>query len=578
MNRISNLLSRGFEPRAADILEEELGALHSNCGDEFFVIMNDYKRLLKQVGDPNDTEQDIYNGNELRRKLVQETDISCLTEVNQTSNEYKVLSEVLVIGRMVTRIEEHLQRNQDKYPLIFDMFGKLVNRSGIAVDKYIRSEPNYVQARMSEELKGGLGDYEDFNIQYNEDARLIITVGIRDLTLISIMLCIYLFHDAVDWVFDVYHHMNLAVHHADQLHANELYDSEKNINAANDKIDAGMGVGSINKLIFNKFHTLVHIMGKTYNSRNVTCQFETCQLWYLMKALVMLCLYNGGTDFIDTRLLMDECEQDCALVENGIEGAMSNALMCNIFIFNKAYSWFDFEAYSKYLQYYGGTGRIMGVFIHDREKYNTLYALGILHAIRYANVSLSNPMFANVLTVPIETVKRENLPIVNGACLYKVNDNKIKNKNNFYVIEIQDRILYVSDRKNASNESCDSYLINNQVMNNNQNKVDSCIIYSVLNRNLNNVEYICYGIKELRKILAEYRDGKRGIKANRPHDARVNIDKQIDIMKKEIDQTDTIMKIVGILALVAVVSFYVFAYKHPDNMKYKQSVNDLSLY
>ena len=577
MNRLANLFSSSFDTRTHKDIYDELELLHSNCADEFYIIANDYKRTMVQLGDGKE-DQNIYAGNEQRLRIVQSVDTDCLKSVNQTSNEYHVLGEVVIIGAMIERIEDHLQHNQKLYRLLFDMFGKIVGTDGLAESKYIRSEPEKVQDTNAELITGGLGDYEDFSIAYNDDARLVIKVGIRDLTLIAIMMCLYVFHDAIEYVFDFYGHMNLATHHVEQLRSNDVFDDESNSSVIADKIDPGMGVDVINKAIFAKFHVLVHVMGKTYNSQNVKCQFEICQLWYLMKSLVLVSLYTGGTDFIDTRLLMDRCEEKCALVQNGIEGAMSNALLASIYIFNKAYSWFDYKEWSRYLQYYGGTVRVMGIFIHDRERYNMLYALGVLYAIRFINVSLSSPMFSVVKTVDINKFSRNDLPFHNGAFLYKVRDNDVRNKNNLYVIEVQDRILYTSDKKNAHHESFDSFLTNNQVMNDNQNKIDSFIIYNVLNQRLNNVEYICYNIDELRKVLGEYRDGKRGLVNGRPRDSKVRISKQIAEMERTIDRTNMIMRIVGFIALVSIISFYVFAYRNPKHMEYKQSVNDLSLY
>ena len=114
-------------------------------------------------------------------------------------------------------------------------------------------------------------------------------------------------------------------------------------------------------------------------------------------------------------------------------------------------------------------------------------------------------------------------------------------------------------------------------MNENENKIDTYIVYSVLNKELNNVEYICYSMKELKHVLNEYKNGVRGLKMIRPRNAKVDIDEHITIMNKSISHTNHVLMIIGVLMLIGIISFILYSSKNSEYHEHELNIYDKSL-
>ena len=549
MDKLNNMFSRSFQPEAIEYLHQDLERLYQNCNDELFVLFNDYKRYWSILGKDGDGEG-LYTNNAIRSELAGQVNLSCLDGMNKTSNEYRLMVEILVMASMIGLIDKHLVDNVNEYRVLYDMFGKRINASGVKQTKYDVD----AQLRVDNE------EVERFSIGCDDNGKVKIITGTRDMALIAILLIGYM-HFGNDWVMDFYTHM-----------------SRVNGESGEYNVPAEM-----NSKVFSKFHELIHLLGKSYTVRNIEAQFALVEVWSLVKALLIAQTYNGSTDSIDSSVVIDKCELDCLLVHNGVETSLSIVLLSSIYSFNKMYDWFNDERYFNFLRYYGNTAKILGIYVIDREKYNALYAFSIIYALRFANVSLSNTTFENVVDVPIDKLSNEFLTKSNRAMLFNVPDVRLVHehtkgsKSNYYVIEVQDRVLYVSNKLYGRHESDDSYAINQQVMNDNNNKVYSYVIYNVLNNKLNNVEYICYSIDELRNVLKEYKEGKRGLVYERARDAEVNIDAEIDVMKKTIDNSNFVLRVVSVLLLITVIIYYLYANKNRDKLRRKITVYDKSL-
>ena len=489
MDKLNNMFSRSFQPEAIEYLHQDLERLYQNCNDELFVLFNDYKRYWSILGKDGDGEG-LYTNNAIRSELAGQVNLSCLDGMNKTSNEYRLMVEILVMASMIGLIDKHLVDNVNEYRVLYDMFGKRINASGVKQTKYDVD----AQLRVDNE------EVERFSIGCDDNGKVKIITGTRDMALIAILLIGYM-HFGNDWVMDFYTHM-----------------SRVNGESGEYNVPAEM-----NSKVFSKFHELIHLLGKSYTVRNIEAQFALVEVWSLVKALLIAQTYNGSTDSIDSSVVI------------------------------------------------------------DREKYNALYAFSIIYALRFANVSLSNTTFENVVDVPIDKLSNEFLTKSNRAMLFNVPDVRLVHehtkgsKSNYYVIEVQDRVLYVSNKLYGRHESDDSYAINQQVMNDNNNKVYSYVIYNVLNNKLNNVEYICYSIDELRNVLKEYKEGKRGLVYERARDAEVNIDAEIDVMKKTIDNSNFVLRVVSVLLLITVIIYYLYANKNRDKLRRKITVYDKSL-
>ena len=564
MERFKSLFSHSFNQEAIEAAFNILDIVKTKCADEFFIILNDYKRALN-INDGNGNGADIYQGDNVRSRLVNEVNTDCLKDMSSTSNEYKIMAEVCVIIGMVERIEQHLLNNSDEYKLIFDMFGKS------------REDVNMMNGVIA---GGARTDWSEFSIAYDNDSHeIVLKPGVRDLTLIVIVLILFTMFEGDEWVFEFYKHINVHYHHGRPLAASQEFDQPSlNKSIQEDEITTGMSPKEINGRVFRKFHSLIHTLNKGYNVRTLSAQFALVQVWSLIKSLIILNRWNGTTDYIDSSVLMDKEEYECELIHNGIEAAFSNILICSIYAFNGRYGWFDMDKFNRFVSFYGNSVKTLSVFIMDREKYATLYGLGVLYALRYANISLSNTIWTNVQKMKIEEIGMDFLSASNRAMLFTVPDTKIPKKLNYYVLEVQDRVMYVSNEKNAQGETVDSRDINSQVMNYNNNYIDSFVIYNILKPELNNLEYICYDIEDLKKLLKEYKEGKRDMVMNRNQTAKVEIDPQISLMEKEVNFNSLVLKIIGFTCLIAVIVFVVYESKNKDLLKWKPTVYDKSLW
>ena len=508
----------------------------------------------------------IYVNNPDRSAIVSSIKIEGLDGITRTSNEYLILSEILLLSGLIERIENYLLAHNNDFVIIFDMFGKS-KKSSFHIDNFERNRES--QSNDTEYI------YEKFDIKYNEKGRIELNVGIRDLTLIVIMLCIHTFENSRSFVFDLYKHINMFIYHGGDMENAILMDFYNQPSIQAEAIKDNMSITEINNLIFLKFHKLYHLLGNTYNTETIKTQFNVSQIYYLMKALVLVSQFNGETRYLDSSLLLDKCERKCSLTRNGVEAALSNTLLCSIYVFNERYAWFNYERFINYLISYGNTVRILAIFLIDREKWNTLYAMVMLYSIRYIDVNLTNPLFNNVVNLKINQLSRDWLSDSNRAFMYKVQDTEIDNKNNYFIVEIQDRILYISNNYYGRQQTQESYLINEQIANENNNLIDSYIIYNVLNNNTNNVEYICYTIDELKKVLLEYRQGKRGIKMKRPHYNIVNVDDKILPIQQTENNFSSIFTFIFIIGLISIICY--FAYSANYIPEREQTIYDNSL-
>ena len=456
MDKLKSLFSKSFESTTIEKLENELKQLYDTLSDEFYIIINDYKNNLRF-----NESGDVYDKNQQRRFEATLNDLT--TNLNSSSIEYKVLYEIMVIYKMIESIEQYLLNNISNFEALFTMFGS----------------QNY---KLNGGFKTSPSDYLPFSIAYNNKSEIEIIPGIRDLTLISILLTLYLNRDISDWTNDFF------------IHVDNLYKPN----------DEPKSTNSIHGLYF-KFHSIIHILNNNYNLNNIKLEFAIISVFSLLRASHLL-FNNYSTDFINIDELMSETEKKCSIIRTGIIPTFSNIVCCSIYAFNSKYDWFNLDRFDNYIKFYGNTLRTLSIFIIDREKYNTLYALGSLYALRYTNISLSNNMWSNVVQLSPQDLSLSSFASSNRALLFMTHDKQIHDKIDYYVLEVQDRVFYTS---NAINESTDSKSINEQVMNNNQNVVNSFIVYNVSNHKPNNIDVICYSIDELRTLLYKYRDGEK---------------------------------------------------------------------
>ena len=567
MEKFKSLFSHSFSEQALEQIYGILDKVRLQCADEFYIILNDFKHALS-MNEEGDGDI-VYTNNNTRLSIIQSIDKQqILKDINNSSNEYKILSEILNLTGMFERIENHLLDNSDSYKPLFNMFGKSDNGN----------DSNLV----SLSLKGGArNEYQPFSISYNEKSEIILQIGSRDLTLIVVLLVIYLFFDSNDYVFNLYNHINFHYHHGitGKLEASDVYDNiANNPNMRNETINSGMSVNEILNISFNKFHNLIHIMNSNYNINSLTVQFCIIQVWIMFKSLILLNKYNGTNEYIDIKNITANKELDCSVIHDGIEPAFSLALLCSIYSFNSKYGWFDINRFNAFVNAYGQTVKTLSVFITDREKYNTLYALGSIYALRYTNISLSNKMFEHQITKQIDDLTTEWLTNSNKAMLFTVKSPKADRKLNYFVLEVQDRVLYISNTINTQNESTDSFSINNQVMNDNRNYLNSFIVYSVLKPEKNNIDYICYDIDDLKTVLTDYKNGLRNPIMKRTNNYNVDIDESIKLMTDEINYNGLILKMIGFVMIIAVIVFITFTNSHAKELKYRQTKYDKSLY
>ena len=113
MEKFKSLFSRSFSEQALEQIYGILDKIRLHCADEFYILLNDYKYLLSMN---EDGDGDIvYANNELRRNLINSVNKEPLKDVNSSSNEFKVLSEIMTLSAMIERIENHLLDNSDNY-------------------------------------------------------------------------------------------------------------------------------------------------------------------------------------------------------------------------------------------------------------------------------------------------------------------------------------------------------------------------------------------------------------------------------------------------------------------------------
>ena len=522
MNKLKSLFSKSFDPTTVEKLENELKQLHDTLTDEFFIIVNDYKNNLRF-----NESGDVYDKNQQRQLKSMLSDLE--TNLNTSSIEYKILYEVMVIHKMVEFIEQYLLNNIANFETLFTMFGS----------------QNY--------MNGGLtspSDYLPFSISYNKKSEIEIIPGIRDLTLTSILLTLYLNHDISNWANDFF------------IHVDNLYKPNNEPKSTN----------PIYGLYF-KFHSIIHILKDNYNLNNIKLEFAMVSVFSLLRASYLI-FNNYSTDFINIDELMGETEKKCSIIRSGITPTFSNIICCSIYVFNSKYDWFNHRWFDDYIKFYGNSIRTLSTFIIDREKYNTLYALGSIYALRYTNISLSNNIWSNVVHLSPQDLSLSSFASSNRALLFMTHDKQIHDKIDYYVLEAQDRVFYTSNTKN-SNESTDSRNINEQIMNNNQNVVNSFIIYNVSNHKLNNIDVICYSIDELQTLLYGYRDGEK------IHSQYIDTNKKLDLQPPSFpvlnpSYSSFILKLTLFLSIIFVI--VIITYVAKNQTEYTTTTYDKSLY
>lgn len=572
MEKFKTLFSRSFSEQALEQLFRVLDKIRLDSSDELFIILNDFKYTLAMSEEDNGDI--IYSNNELRQQIINSVNKQCLKDINKSSNEYKVMSEILTITSMFERIEKRLIAKPDEYKPLFDMFGK------IRTDTNDTNDTNMFSLQGGTNSSNNSSTYEElFDISYNDNSEIVLTIGSRDLTIITVLLILYVFYDSDSYAFNLYKHINFHYHHGNKLDDTQAFDSiATNPSMKAEEIDQGMSINQILNISYGKFHSLIHLMNKDYNINSLTAQFSIIQVWLLFKSLLVISKFNGTTDYIDVKAVLANDEVNCSLIHNGIEPAFSNILLCSIYSFNLKYDWFDLDRFNSFINAYGQTVNTLSVFIKDREKYNVLYALGLIYALRYTNISLSNKLFKKQINVQINDLSTEWLTSSNRAMLFTVKDPKVAKKLNYFVLEIQDRVLYVSNTLNGQNESNESYNINNQVMNDNRNCLVSFIVYNVMKQSKNNIDYICYDIDDLKKVLNDYKNGIRDPLMIRNNTVDVSIDENIKLMTEEISYNGFILRLIGFIAIIALIVYIIFSNSHKKLIMYEQDKYDKSLY
>ena len=458
---------------------------------------------------------DVYDKNQQRRFKAMLND-NLTTDLNSSSIEYKILYEIMVICKMIESIEQYLLEHINNFETLFTMFGSQNNESKAL----------------------------SFDISYNDKSEIEIKPGIRDLTLTAILLTLYLNRDISDWANDFF------------IHVDNLYKIENEPKSTN----------NIHNLYF-KFHSIIHALNNNYNLNNIKLEFAIISIFSLLRASYLL-FNNYSTDFIDIDKLMSETEKKCLLIKSGIIPAFSNIICCSIYSFNSNYDWFNSVHFNNYIKFYGNTLQTLSIFVIDREKYNAFYALGSIYALRYTNISLSNNF--KVIQLSPNNLSLASFASSNRALLFTTHDEM-----KYYVLEVQDRVFYTSNTKNAINESVDSRVINEQVKNNNQNIINSFIIYDVSNHKSNNVDAICYSIDDLRTLLSKYRDGEKKVSQYNTKMKQLNLHSP-SFLTHYPSNSSFILKLTLFLSMIFIITMIIYFMQNQTEST--PSIYDKSLY
>ena len=124
MEKIQSLFSKNFNKETVSALYNELVSIHDSCVDEFYILINDYKNKLsdKLLNDPSVS---VYLNDPVREQISNSTDQTPIEYVNRTSNEYRILNEILTMNEMISSIEQHIITHCDKFDALFSFFSIL---------------------------------------------------------------------------------------------------------------------------------------------------------------------------------------------------------------------------------------------------------------------------------------------------------------------------------------------------------------------------------------------------------------------------------------------------------------------
>ena len=529
MERFKALFSKSFRAEALDELYHNLEKLNNELNDEIFIILNDHKSRTSMAN--------VYEGNEIRQQMATTSTHPDLTD---TSNESSLFKMIAVIAEMVQHVESKLIESQTTYDQILLMFGS--------------------------------NDLTPFNLTRNDKSEITINVGLFDTSLICVMLMIYLFNDSMTFIKSISTAISFFAY------SNNIIDgSELNPDIKNNTIDeVADNVQTMLNKIFKPLHNIIHVLNKSYTSDNIKAQYFVNSVYQLLKGLIILNKLECDNEYLNLSLFNTAEELKCSILHSGVIPALSVIKVCSIYGFNCRYDWFDNDRFDQFIARYGKGVKSLSLFVMDKSNYSTLYALSSVYSIRFANASYSNKLFTDIDKIKSEEISFQLLNSTNRAMTFTTPDIEYKNKLCFYVLEVQDRIFYVSNEINSLDESMDSMLINGQIMNDNRNVINSYIIYNVMNHEPNNVETIVYDIDDVKQILNDLKAGKK-ITHNEPKPSAVSITPDIKLMETKISNQALVLKIIAFVFIVAIIVFIAYSPKRPD-VKHEQTIYDRSLY
>lgn len=201
------------------------------------------------------------------------------------------------------------------------------------------------------------------------------------------------------------------------------------------------------------------------NSANHSIQMET---YIFIKSLIILSKFDGPNDYIDSEIIEIPFNPE-------INKIFSNSILCCIYLCNLDCKWFNRNKFDKFLNENGGNlMKEMGNYILRKDKFNEMYAIGLMIYSELSNDEKSAKIKSNEIT---NDMLKQN----NGAISINVENSK------YLVVELHE--FNTEGIKNVNNtlKSDDSY-----------------IIYDINCNNKFNIRTIAYSLNDLIEYINEF--------------------------------------------------------------------------
>ena len=430
-----------------NITEELINSNEVNINDETFILVNDAKNKF------GPSDENIYMNDSKRQSMIRSIDYDGL-ENKFNGNDLQMMKLCRVIDKMIELIENKFNETgvlkNDKVIEWFDV-GNDVGRNKdriltlILLMIYLWKNGdggNFVKNLI--ECVFNVGGGSNVN---NDGTNDNVNVENEDMN-----------NDTIN---------NVNI----ENDINNNNDTNNN-DAARPFITSNINEGKYISKMYKLCHKLMHKCDGS-NTSDIFCIMET---FMLFKCFVILRKFTGSNKYINSELITDYCEICEATNGNKV---FSNAILCSIYLWNSKYDWFDMSKFNKFLNKHGNIMKTLGYYVMSREKYNVLYALGLMYELKYFG---SNDITNNDNDTVIKLNKiNDNLIIEHNGAI------SIKSKQNNYIIELQNgQPIGTNSKVSTGPESIKSY-----------------IIYDVCSKNEYNVSNISYSIKDLIKSISQ---------------------------------------------------------------------------